>query len=121
MWVWDPETGIERRGKVIDSGNELANNQARVEFLHGTPRVVDVTVGVEGVILAENEDTTGEMRRSPGGFAHAMRCDQMGNDRCWIIIDAYGPMEMVTEDKIRHWEPVYYPEHDGKWARRHDA
>lgn len=117
--VYNPETGLIRDGKVIDSGDELENNQVRVEYLWGNPRVVDVTIGEEGMLLCHNEEPLAVMRRAPTGFAHAILCDQGGSERCWLVVDAYGAMEMTNEDRVRGWEPVYVPDHDAEWAARH--
>lgn len=117
--MYNRETGLTRDGKVIDSGDELAKNQVRVEYLWGNPRVVDVTIGDEGMLLCHNEEPLAVMRRAPQGFAHAILCDQGNSEQCWLVIDAYGPMEMTNEAAVHDWELVYVPTHDGEWASRH--
>ena len=91
----------------------LPDNKLRVTY-HGRREEV-VTLGEEAMFLHENQDALGTIRRAPRGFAHAILLDQGGHERCWLIVDAYGPMEIVAEDEVHDWVPVYTPEHDRKW------
>lgn len=110
--VYDPETKATRDGKVVE---ETEPRGVKVRFLHGRPLEQDVEIGELGELLHHNEEPVGQMRRAPKGFAHAMLCDQGDGDRCWLVIDAYGPMEMVAEDEVRDWVPVYLPDHGAWW------
>lgn len=63
----------------------------------------------------------GTVRRSVTnwGFAHVIKLDQGGAEKNWMIIDAYGPMELVTDAEVTRWPVVYIPADDKEWAASH--
>lgn len=119
----------ERQGKIVEDlgrNPENGHQTVRVAFLHGTPREQVVVIGEEGMLLDQRGYHTHEVRRDPHprSFAHAIRLDQFNSDECWLIIDAYGPVHsdaggrLATDDEVKHWPPVYVPEHDQAWRER---
>lgn len=71
------------------------------------------------MILHPNGLPFGTVRRSPApSFAHAILLDQFNDPHCWQVIDLYGPIETVTDEKVQHWTIVYQPADDEEWAQR---
>jgi hypothetical protein len=66
-------------------------------------------------------DPVGTVRREIGGFGHWIKLEQPG-EKCWLCIDAYGPMEdlgipLATDEEVKDYPVVYTPEDD--WNASH--
>jgi len=68
-------------------------------------------------IDAANKLPHGTVKRAPQGFAHAILLDQMGADAKWLIVDAYGRMEIETDQDVEDWPIVYVPAPDEVWEK----
>ena len=62
----------------------------------------------------------GTTRRAPSpGFAHATLIDPDGDPRTWLVVDLYGPTDLVTDNDVATWPVVYQPTTDSVWADQH--
>jgi len=58
----------------------------------------------------------GTIRRTRGGFAHAVLCQQRDDAPSWECVDLYGAMEMLSDEEIANWPVVYVPAPDSVWS-----
>lgn len=65
------------------------------------------------------DDSVGTLRREPGrGFAHVIKLVHTENTRAWLLVDAYGPMEMLGDEEVKDWPIVYRPAPWTDWEQR---
>lgn len=55
----------------------------------------------------------GTVRREPGeGFAHAIKVEQPEGYPSWLVVDAWGPCDSLSDDDVEDWPVVYVPTSD---------
>lgn len=60
----------------------------------------------------------GTLKRAPApSFAHALLLDQMGDSKCWQVMDLYGSLQAACVDdaEVEDWPIVYTPIDDEEW------
>lgn len=110
---------VWKNGRVLQGTVEDERGTASVTVRYSETHTGEAVIGHDGELLEPNGLPTATLRRdpTPGSFAHAILCDQP-DERRWLVIDAYGPLEFVDNDDVKDWPEVYSPVHLAEWRER---